>query len=189
MAHHTICILKNKFTSQKLYSFGRIFSGNPMKSHTDQVYYFPLTVWKETIHKPSKVATAKNVLSSVFVIVTPGFDVFYYMWQLKKHCFLKKSVNTLTSFQSPRSCTLWNKLFERGPHFNFYLHNKSAVLIPKRKYPKQSSTMKLPHIILADAPRLFFMNEVLLKTQILSGRLFSFNTSFFLFLREVYIIK
>ena len=31
-------------------------------------------VWKETIHKPLKVATAKTLFSSVYVIATTCFD-------------------------------------------------------------------------------------------------------------------
>ena len=48
------------------------------------------TVWKETNHKPSNVATAKNVLSSAYVICTICFDkCFYIMWQLENKVLLK----------------------------------------------------------------------------------------------------
>ena len=58
------------FNSRKQYSFGLIFSLNPKKTHTDQVYYkFCYPVQKETNFKLSKVSAAKQFFSSVYVTV------------------------------------------------------------------------------------------------------------------------
>ena len=44
-------------------------------------FYF---VWKETTHKPLKMAAAKTLFSSVYAIGTTCFDeCFYSMWQLE----------------------------------------------------------------------------------------------------------
>ena len=48
----TLYIQKNKFTSDKQYSFGLIFSESPKKTHGEQVCYkFCCFVWKETNHE------------------------------------------------------------------------------------------------------------------------------------------
>ena len=86
----TIYLEKNKSNSHKQYSFGIIFSKNPKKGHIDQVYYkFFSSVWKQTTPKPSKVATAKNFLSSVYAIVTACFDK-YFLFHLmtERHFFI-----------------------------------------------------------------------------------------------------
>ena len=57
-----------KFTSHKQYLFGRLFSGNAKKTHTDQSALQVSSVSKETIYKPSKVAAANNFSSSLLVI-------------------------------------------------------------------------------------------------------------------------
>ena len=58
-----------KFTSHKHYLFGLLLSGRPKETHTDQsTLHLFYSVWKETTHKPPKVATAKNIFSSVYVI-------------------------------------------------------------------------------------------------------------------------
>ena len=54
-----------------------------------KVYHaFSHFVWKETTHKPLKVAAARTLFSSVYVITTTCFDeCFYSMWYLKKIVF------------------------------------------------------------------------------------------------------
>ena len=66
-----ICQQEIKFPSHKQYLFGRLFSRNAKKTHTDQItLQVFILVSKETTHKPSRVATSKNVSSSVLVIDT-----------------------------------------------------------------------------------------------------------------------
>ena len=56
LSHHCIYIKKNKFTSHKKYLFGLVFSGNPKKKHTDQVYckFFALSEKKQLTNKRSQ---------------------------------------------------------------------------------------------------------------------------------------
>ena len=71
---------ENKSYSYNQYSLGLAFSRNPRKSNTDQVYHkFFYSFWKETTPKPSKVATAKNFFSSLYVIVTTCFDKMFFI--------------------------------------------------------------------------------------------------------------
>ena len=81
---------KRKFISHKQYSFGLVFSENPRKSHIDQVYYkFFYSFKKETTPKLLKEATAKNVFSSVYVVVTSCFEkCFLFHVITGRHCFL-----------------------------------------------------------------------------------------------------
>ena len=74
--------MKTKMTSHRSYLFGLLFSINSKKTHPDQsvsqIFY---SVSKETTHKPSKVAAAKNLSSSVNDIGTNCFDEFFCsMW-------------------------------------------------------------------------------------------------------------
>ena len=90
LAHQTY-YLHIVFTLYNQYSFGLIFSWNPKKSHTDQVYHkFFYFVWKETTAKPSKLATAQNFFSSVYFIVTACFHkCFLFHVITGRHCFYK----------------------------------------------------------------------------------------------------
>ena len=64
-----------KSTSHKQYLFDHLFSIKAKKTRTGQstlqVFY---SVQIETTHKPSKVAAAKNVFSSVYVIDATCLD-------------------------------------------------------------------------------------------------------------------
>ena len=66
-----------------------VFSGNPKKTHTDQVYYrFCYSVRKET-HQSSKVTTAKNIFSAVYVTVANCFDKYFLFHVITgRHYFL-----------------------------------------------------------------------------------------------------
>ena len=76
-----------KFTSQKEYIIGRLFSRNAKKTHTDQStlqnFY---SVQIETTHNHSKVAAAKNISFSVYIADT--FDECFFL-QCDKLFFIK----------------------------------------------------------------------------------------------------
>ena len=76
-----------KFTSQKEYIIGRLFSRNAKKTHTDQsTLQNCYSVQIETTHNPSKVAAAKNISFSVYVADT--FDECFFL-QCDKLFFIK----------------------------------------------------------------------------------------------------
>ena len=69
---------QNKCTSYK-HLFGLLSSKKPKQTRTDQsTLQVSCSVWKEATHKPSKVATEKNVIFSVYVIgQLVSIKVFY----------------------------------------------------------------------------------------------------------------
>ena len=70
------------------------------------------TVWKETTRKPSKLATAKNIFSSVYVIVTTCFNkCFLFHAIIGRHNFYK-GLLPWGSLEPPCSYTFRNKRFE-----------------------------------------------------------------------------
>ena len=81
------------------------------------VYYRLLySIWKETTHKPSKVAAAECMLlmhTSVNVITR------------RHYLLLKYIVTLLVFFRLPCCCCLWNKCLV------FYLRSNNIILIPK----------------------------------------------------------
>ena len=56
-----------------LYVWNSMFVADLFTKYATRFFYF---VWKETTHKPLKVAAAKTLLSSVYVIGATCFDVF-----------------------------------------------------------------------------------------------------------------
>ena len=70
------------YTSHKQYSFGLILSANWNKINIDQVYdKLFYSVWKETTHKASKVATAKKLSSVGMLLLQLALkNVFYSSW-------------------------------------------------------------------------------------------------------------
>ena len=64
---------KNKFACHKQYLLSRFTSNNAKKIPTDQIYDTTFCL-KKTTHKPLKVAAAKNLFSSGYVIGNPCFD-------------------------------------------------------------------------------------------------------------------
>ena len=136
----TTYIYKNRFTSHKKYLFGLIFSENPKKSHTNQIYYkFFYSAWREATHKPSKVATAKKIFSIVFVIVTTNFDkCFHSMWQLEDIVF-NKSLSIPPGLFNCHVLALFETNDLKEVRFFFYLRNKSTMLIAKWKVQKWNS--------------------------------------------------
>ena len=99
---------------------------------TNYTTRFLYSVWLETTHKPSNVATAKNFFSSMYVIVTNCFDKHFLFHVITgRHCFHQSLSLFWGSFQPPFSCFLWKKWFKRSPCFIFCLHNNNAMLKPK----------------------------------------------------------
>ena len=92
-------------------------------------FYF---VWKKPTHKSLKVAAAKSLFSSVFVIgATCLDDCFSFYVIAKRHYFSWKFIVPLRLFWAPFCYFLWDQYFERALHFMRYLHNKNMMLMPK----------------------------------------------------------
>ena len=60
-----------------------MLSGNPKKTHTDQIYY---SVSKETTHNPSKVATAKNVFTVYMLLLQIASIRLFFHVITGRHC-------------------------------------------------------------------------------------------------------
>ena len=110
---------KTKFCFHNLYLFG-LFSLELLRRLVQTKVYYKLRyfVWKETSHKPLKVAAAKN-LSRVCIILIQlaSMNAFYYMWQLEDITFYTNLLLPRDLVKSPCCFILWNKCFERSPHF------------------------------------------------------------------------
>ena len=85
---------------------------------TKVCHAFSYFVWKETTHKPLKVAAAKS-LYFLFYVIT------------KRHYFSWKFIVTLGLFEASFCYFLWSQCFERSPYFMRYLHTNNMMLIPK----------------------------------------------------------
>ena len=69
---------------------------------TKVCHAFSYFVWKETTHKPLKVAAANSLFSSVYVIGTTCFDECFSFYVItKRHYFSWKFIVTLRLFQAP----------------------------------------------------------------------------------------
>ena len=72
----------NLFYKQYIFDFP--FSEKPKKTRTVHFYFLS----KETAHKPSKVATAKKLLSSVYVTGKTSSDKCFFMYVItERHLF------------------------------------------------------------------------------------------------------
>ena len=66
---------------------------------TKVCHAFSYFVWKETTHKPLKVAAAKSLFSSVYIIGTTCFDECFSFYVItKRHYFSWKFIVTLRLF-------------------------------------------------------------------------------------------
>ena len=82
----------------KQYFFCLLTSRNPKKTQTDQS--MPFAFLQETTHKPLKVASAKSLFSSVYVIGTTCFgECFLFYVISKRHYFSWKFIVTLKLFK------------------------------------------------------------------------------------------
>ena len=69
----------SKFTYDTQHLFGLLFSRNTKKTHTDQsILQFFYSVRMKTTFKPSKIAAAKLLFSSVYVIDTTCPDECFF---------------------------------------------------------------------------------------------------------------
>ena len=109
----------NLHRSHKQYLFCLLTSLEMQKTleQTKMYHTFSYFVWKETNHKPLKVAAAKKFFSSAYVIGTTCFDERFH-----EKLTLLWSVMMLLSLKP---------VFERSPHFMRYFHNNNMMLIPK----------------------------------------------------------
>ena len=87
--------------------------------HTKVYHALCYFAWKETIHKPLKVAPAKILFSSVCLIGTTCFDeCFLFYVTTGSHYFSWK-------FIAPYCCFLSSQCFERSPYFMCYLQTNN----------------------------------------------------------------
>ena len=97
---------------------------------TKVCHAFSYFVSKETTHKPLKVAAAKSLLSSVYIIGTTCFDECFSFYVItKRYYFLSCFVKLF--FWAPFCYLPWSQCFERSPYFMRYLHSNNMMLIPK----------------------------------------------------------
>ena len=112
-----------------------------------KVYYkLFYSVWKETSHKPLKVAAGNKSFPSVYTIDTTCFD----------ECFLFHFITGNTIFytnlslpwglmQAPCCCILWNKYFQRSPHFMSVI---STIIFQWCQYQRFKTKLLLLNIFL-----------------------------------------
>ena len=101
-----------------------------------KVYYkHCYIVSNEASHKPLKVAAAKKSFPSMFIIDTTSLNECYLFYLITGNSTFYTNLSLPTGLvQPPCCCVLWNKCFERSPHFMSlrYLHsNITMMLIPK----------------------------------------------------------
>ena len=149
MAHktenlHIKSTWKTKFCSHKQYLFNLLLPRNAKNSCRPKHTTVFLTVWKETSHKPLKVAAAKKSVPSDTTVP------LIQLWWSK--CFLLHELWDIIFYtnislprglvQPPCSCVLWSKCFERSLHFicviptitsqcHWYQRSKIKLLLPK----------------------------------------------------------
>ena len=119
-------IKRNKFISHKQYLL--VFSSLKAQrglTQTNVYHKFFYSVWKETIHQPSKVQQLRKTFSQVCMLLV----------QLP----LKNLSLPWGSFQSPCSCVDWKTWFEISSYFNFSLHNIKLKYNANTKVPKWNS--------------------------------------------------
>ena len=93
---------------------------------------FLLCIKKKTTHKSLKVAAAKSLFSSVYVIGTTGLDACFSFYVIAKRHYLSwKFIVPLRLFWAPFCYFLWDQYFERALYFIRYLNNENMMLMPK----------------------------------------------------------
>ena len=96
---------KTKFTSCKQYLFPFLTSRYAKKTRADQT--IPLVFSKEMARKPLKVAAAKTLFFSVYIIATTCFDEYFLFYVItRRHCFSWKFIVTLKFQFAPLRCFL-----------------------------------------------------------------------------------
>ena len=129
----------------------KLFLCQPQKlAKTQPAFWTAIFHDKFTLHETNNLSIEKinlllinncrkPFLQSVFMLLwslllqLALINYFYsiYVTTLEDNVFYKSLSLPWGSFQLPCSCAVWNRQFEIGPYFNFYLHN---ILIPKLKY-------------------------------------------------------
>ena len=95
---------------------------------TKAYHSFSYFVWKETIYKPLKVAAAKSLFSSVYVIGTTCFDECFLFYVIPgRHYFSWKFIVTLILLKR-HVAAFFEASFKRSLYFMRYLHNNSMML-------------------------------------------------------------
>ena len=145
---------------------------------TNVCHAFSYFVWKETTHKPLKVAVAKSLFSSVYVIGTTCFDeCFSFDVITRRHYFSWKFIATLRLSSVPFCCLIWSHCFERSSCFMRYLHINNMMLIPniQNKADYASSFSNFSY-----SPSFFFTYEIFLVNDIFIYKLKSSLEAYFL---------
>ena len=99
--------------------FGLLFSRNAIRLMQPKVYTKLYdSVSTEAFHKPLKVAAAKKSFTSVFVIDTNCFDDCFLFFAITGNSIFYTNLSIPRGLiQPPCCCVLWNKCFEKSPHF------------------------------------------------------------------------
>lgn len=97
----TLYTQKNKFTSHKQYLFFSSLEIQRKLVQTKRYHNCFYSVLKETTHKHSKVATAKNLSSSVYFVSTCFDKCFLCQCMITgSYCFSRKFIDTLRFFST-----------------------------------------------------------------------------------------
>ena len=101
-----------------------------------KVYHsFSHFVWKETTHKPLKVAATKTLFSSVYFIGTNSFDESFLLCLITgRHYFLWNFIVTLRLLKRLVTALFEASILKEVPYFMCYLHNSNMMLIPNFRY-------------------------------------------------------
>ena len=126
-----IYIWKTKFTFNKQYFSGLLFSRNAKKTRIDQgILQAFLLFLKKTPHETLKVAAAKNSFPSVFIINTTCFDQSFLFHVITANSIFYINKSLPRGLMQPSCyCVLSNKCLERSPHFMSVVSTMVIVLL------------------------------------------------------------
>ena len=132
-----IYILKTKFSSHNQYLFGLLFSRNAKE--TRKLCY---SVWKETSHKPLKVAAAKKSFPSVYIIATTCFDECFLSHVItERHYFLYKFIVSQRFGETVMFVVFFEtSVLKKSAFYICYLHNNTTMLLIPNVHNKVSTS-------------------------------------------------
>ena len=104
------------------------------------------SLWKETSHKPLKVAAAKKSFQSVYIIDTTCFDECFLFYMVTGSSIFYTNLSLPCGLvQPPCCCVLWNKYFQRSPHFMSVI---STIIFQWCQYQRFKTKLLLLNIFL-----------------------------------------
>ena len=134
---------KTKFCFHNLFLFG-LFSLEMLRRLVQTKVYYKLrySVWKETSHKPLKVAAAKKSFQSMYNIETTCFDECFLLHVTTgRHYFLYKFIVTQRFGETAMLFYSLKQVFWKKSAFYIrYLYNNIKMLLMPKVYNKVSTS-------------------------------------------------